>query len=80
VPDPAPTLCVPLPPDSPLPTMTNDPMLTIHDLPPRPTGLSDDALSDVFGGCRNEGGCVYHSECCGDLRCVKPHFDCGHES
>lgn len=45
--------------------MTNDPMLTIRDLPPRPTGLSDDALSDVFGGCQQRGdSCDKDSDCC----------------
>lgn len=45
--------------------MANDTTLTLRDLPPRPTGLSDDALSDVFGGCRQRGdSCDKDSDCC----------------
>jgi hypothetical protein len=51
--------------------MTGDPILTVRTLPSRPTKLSDDALSDVFGGCRGEGERCGNApkNCCGDLEC-----------
>ena len=53
-------------------------MIDIKTLPLRPTGLSDDALQDVFGGCVGEGdACVRESDCC-DLACMGPRGHIGH--
>ena len=50
--------------------MTNAPPVSIRDVPPRPTTLSDDALRGIFGGCGD--ACFKDSDCCGDDACIPP--------
>ena len=46
------------------------PTIDINTLPARSRPLTDDAMADVFGGCKKYGGtCVDSSECCGDMEC-----------
>jgi hypothetical protein len=61
--------------------MTDTPILTIHRLPPRPTQLSDDTLSDVFGGCIQDGDSCANLDpsdnCCPGLGCLPDGVVCG---
>ena len=44
--------------------------IDINTLPARPRPLADDAMADVFGGCKEYGGdCMDSSVCCGDMEC-----------
>lgn len=47
-----------------------EPALDIDDLPPRSHTLSTDELSEIFGGCNDQGeACEKDDDCCFGLNC-----------
>ena len=42
----------------------------VQDLPHRATPMSQEQMSEVFGGCRGRGRlCVFGFQCCSSLQC-----------
>jgi hypothetical protein len=54
-----------------------DLVVKFENLPARAVQLTDDAIVNVFGGCKKEGACCDLCACCDEYKCTETHNSSG---